>query len=55
MGAAFGAQVSAWPHWITIGFGYGVGLVFVTCGTALIAKWSHYGNLPSLANPYAFW
>src|SRR5208283_232314 len=38
MGASFGAQVSNWNHWITIGFGYGSGLVLLLAATVFICK-----------------
>jgi hypothetical protein len=36
--ASFGAQVSNWPHWITIGSGYAVGLVLVLMVVWVCAK-----------------
>ena len=38
MGAAFGAQVGGWTHWITMGVGYGIGIVLMLIATVLIAK-----------------
>jgi hypothetical protein len=38
MAAAFGAQIGGWTHWITIGIGYGVGIVLMLIATALITK-----------------
>lgn len=38
MGAAFGAQVGGWTHWITIGIGNGVGIVLMLVATVLITK-----------------
>jgi hypothetical protein len=38
MGLTFGAQVSGWQHWTTIGIGYGMGAVLMLIGTALITK-----------------
>jgi hypothetical protein len=37
-GSAFGAQVSGWSHWVTIGACYGVGIVVMLLSTVLIAK-----------------
>ena len=34
----FGAQVSAWNHWVAIGCGYGAGLVLAVGALAVIAK-----------------
>lgn len=38
MGTSFGAQVSGWTHWITLGVGYGIGIVLMSIATMLIAK-----------------
>ena len=35
VGLAFSAQMSSWNHWITIGMGYGSGLVLMLAGTVL--------------------
>jgi len=35
---AFGAQISGWMHWITIGISYGVGLALLLTATVLIAQ-----------------
>ena len=37
-GAAFGAQVSGWTHWITIGVGYGVGTALMLIAATLITR-----------------
>lgn len=38
MTASFGAQVNGWQHWITVGIGYGVGIVLMLIATVLITK-----------------
>jgi hypothetical protein len=36
--AAFGVQVSGWPHWITVGAGYGAGIILMLLAAVLITK-----------------
>ena len=38
MGAAFGAQVSGWNHWVSIGIGYGIGIALMIVATVLITQ-----------------
>lgn len=38
MGAAFGAQIGGWSHWLTIGMAYGMGLLLILLATVLITK-----------------
>ena len=56
MATAFGAQVSGWTHWITIGFGYGIGAVLMLIATALITKSYFLGQSehPATSTPQAF-
>ncbi|MCU1248747.1 MAG: hypothetical protein JWQ49_1776 [Edaphobacter sp.] len=58
MSLSFGAQISGWGHWITVGAGYGVGIVLMLIAAVLITKSyfsrhpeSHDGTLPTLALP----
>jgi hypothetical protein len=45
MGTSFGAQVGGWQHWITIGAGYGVGIILMLIATVLITK-SYFSRHP---------
>jgi hypothetical protein len=50
MGAAFGAQVSNWTHWITIGLGYGIGVALLVIATVLITR-SYFSEQSGRAVP----
>ncbi len=43
MSLAFGAQVSGWTHWITIGAGYGSGVILMLLSSLWITK-SYYSR-----------
>lgn len=52
MSLAFGAQVSSWSHWITIGAGYGTGVVLMLGSAVLITKsyFSRHPEFPGVHN-----
>lgn len=49
--ASFGAQVAGWQHWISIGIGYGIGIVLMLIAAVLISK--SYFSKQSEPLPYA--
>ena len=48
-GPLVGAQIGGWHHWMTIGIGYGVGLILMLIAAALIAK-SYFSKQPEKQN-----
>jgi hypothetical protein len=45
MAASFGAQIGGWAHWITVGVGYGSGIILMLLATARITK-SYFSRHP---------
>jgi len=50
MSLSFGAHISGWSHWITIGAGYGSGVLLMLLAAVLITK-SYFSRQPGTAAP----